>query len=511
MSVTGYLALYTTLLGWQQYNNLWQIALGTGFVYLPFIGIILNSATGPFTSMGAKDAAQIAVRRLAINVTSALFVIAFAAMPSVPLDLELLHYEPLCTTDVKIATPGHTGTTYDSAFAIPTGVRVPILWYLVMALSNGVTHAASIGLPCSPMDYRALHSQLDTTRIQDPELKQEVMQFYKDCYIPTYSAYLSKQSGPSQRAQIERSLEKNGKEDIGWLGSETWLNVSGFYDVRNATIPIKNFPLDTNRDIEESQVSSEFSWGRPNCKMWWEDSSNGLSVKLKRALPPSLLTSLLHLGGDTQAIQTASIKGLISHSFSGNKTISDQLRGYESLNNNTTGDYVSRFIGAPVGVAYESLSFYPKLHLLINALPVIQGSLLFALYAFLALAIPFSSYRIGFCVTVSVIIFSVIFCSYLWQLVQWFDNYLIQALYPKLGDITGLGILNSIGGKTTNEIFVEMIIGALYIVLPFLWMTVMGWIGFQTGSFITGALSSMSAAANRAGDRAANIVNKRLP
>jgi hypothetical protein len=81
MSVTGYLALYTTLLGWQQYQNLWGIAVDTGLIYLPFIVIILKTTLEPFTSMGAKDAAQIAVRRMTSQVLSAFMIILFAAEP----------------------------------------------------------------------------------------------------------------------------------------------------------------------------------------------------------------------------------------------------------------------------------------------------------------------------------------------------------------------------------------------------------------------------------------------
>jgi len=349
VSVTSYLALYTTLLGWQQYNNLWQIASGTGLIYLPFIGLILKSAMGPFLSMGAKDAAQISVRRLTITVLTALFVIAFAAVPAVPLEPKVLHYEPLCSFnhEKQDATPGNTGTTYDNAFKVPTGVKVPILWYFVMAFSNGITHAANVGLPCSPIDFRGLHAQLDTAKIQDPELKQEVTQFYNDCYTPAYSTYLSGQLSPQQQNQIQQSLEKNGKDDTGWLGSQTLLNISGLYDSQRATHPVKDFDFDPNRDIEEGQVPNHSIWGRPDCKTWWSDPQNGLSAKLKNTLPPSLLSSLMHSGGDSQILQDESIKGLINHSFHANETMGDRLRGYESLNDNTKGDYISRFAGAP--------------------------------------------------------------------------------------------------------------------------------------------------------------------
>lgn len=135
------------------------------------------------------------------------------------------------------------------------------------------------------------------------------------------------------------------------------------------------------------------------------------------------MQSLIHIGGDQEQLQNAAVKTLITQSYNNNQSIADQARGYESLNDNVHGDFLSRFLGGPLGVAYESLSFYPKMHLLINALPVIQAALLFGLYAFLGLAIPFSSYRIAFCVAGTVVMFSLIFCSFLWNLTQWFDTY----------------------------------------------------------------------------------------
>jgi hypothetical protein len=512
MSVTGYLALYTTLLGWQQYNNLWNIAVGTGLIYLPFIAIILSATIKPFISMGAKDAAQIAIRRLTIEILSAFLIILFAAQPTVLLDPKVLHFAPICTDSSQAATPGHTGTTYDNSFSVPTGVKVPIFWYLVMAFSNGITQAASEGLPCSPLDLRELHTQLDTTQITDPKVKQELGDFYADCYLPSYSAYLSGNLSREQKNAIQDSLKTSGQSDIGWLGSQTFLNVSGFYDAHNAQKPQHGFLFDSERDAEEGQVSNHSQWGNPDCKSWWNDSENGLQNKLKKSLPVSFWQKLLNAGGNTQQTQDAVIKTLLTHT-AGNQSISDDRRGYESLNDDQSGmhDFFSRYIGAPLGVGLESFSFFPKLHLLINALPVIQGSLLFALYAFLGLAIPFSRYRIGFCVTGSVFLFSVIFCSFLWNLTAWFDNELIQALYPSLGHVAGLGILDANSSGDTNKLFVDMIIGLLYIAFPLFWMAVMSWAGYQAGSSAMSFFSHLSSPANSVSAKAGGTAMKHLP
>lgn len=511
MSVTGYLALYTTLLGWQQYQNLWGIAVDTGLIYLPFIAIILKTTLEPFTSMGAKDAAQIAVRRMTIQVLSAFMIILFAAEPMVSLDPTVLHYQPLCTDGAKNATPGNTGTTYDNAFPVATGVKVPIFWYLVMAFANGVTAAASQGLPCAPLNYRDLHAQLDLARIQDPQLKQEVTNFYKDCYLPVYSAYLGNQLSPVQQSAVQQSLQQNGQDDVGWLGSQAFLNVSGLYDARNANQPVTGFAFDPNRDQEEGQVTNHSQWGQPDCKTWWSDPQNGLQTQLQQALPPTVLQALQNIGGDQQQLQNAAIKTLITHSFATDQSAADAARGYESLNDNSSGSFLSRFIGAPAGTLLESLSFFPKLHLLINALPVMQGALLFGVYAFIALGIPFASYRVGFCVTGAVIMFSLIFCSFIWNLTQWFDTYLIQALYPSLDGVMGIGGVLLQGSNDINELFVDIVIGTLYIVLPVLWMAVMSWCGYHAGMYVTGLFNTLSAPATQAGGKASQMVSKFLP
>lgn len=109
--------------------------------------------------------------------------------------------------------------------------------------------------------------------------------------------------------------------------------------------------------------------------------------------------------------------------------------------------------------------------------------------------------------------FSLVFCSYLWNLTQWFDTYLIQALYPKLGDVPGMGGILGMGVGVIsgiNEIFVDIITGTLYIVLPLLWMSIMGWAGYQAGIYLTGLFNAMASPANQAGEKAGNRVGRFL-
>lgn len=510
MSVTGYLALYTTLIGWHQYQNLWAIMVGTGLVFIPFIGIVLKSFLEPFESQEPKSAAVIALRRLMIQTVGALLIIEFCCVPTVPLDPKVLHFEPACVTNAQVATPGHTGTTYDNQYKAITGVKVPILWYLVMSVSNGFTHAAIEGISCQAINYRQLQSGLDLTHIANPQLKKEAVEFYNDCYVPAYAKYMSGDLTSTQQADIQQAQKQYGQDDLGWIGSRAFLNTPGFYSSLSAQEPIPGFKFDANRDVYEAQIPNHSQYGEPDCRTWWGDSMDtkggnpaSLHAQLEKALPTSLLTAITHLGDSQGQLADAGIRDLIRHSFDKGMTLGEISRGYESLDEDIHGDWFSDHVGSVVGVGFESLSYYPKLNLLINALPVIQALLLMAIYVLLALAIPFSSYRLHFIITGSAAIFAITFWSYLWHLVLYLDNTLIPTIYEQSG--TTAALKEWLVGGNNNAVFVDFIIGTLYIALPMLFLMIMTWAGLKVSNTIMNAVNDMKAPGDAAGNQAGSV------
>lgn len=507
MSVTGYLALYTTLIGWQQYQNLWSLMVGTGLVFIPFIGIVLKCFLEPFESQEPKSAAVIALRRLMIQTVGALLIIEFCCVPAVPLNPKVLHYEPACAVSAQSATPGNTGTTYDNQFKVPTDVKVPIIWYLVMSISNGFTHAAIEGISCQPIDYRQLQTSLDVTRITNPQVKKETIEFYNDCYVPAYSKYMSGNLTDAQKAEIRQDQKLYGKDDLGWIGSQAFLNTSGFYNALSAEEPVEGFLFNPTRDQYEGQVSGHSKWGEPSCQAWWSDPASGLHEQLEKALPASFLTKITHIGDDPKALADIGIRDLIQHSFDSGMTFGEISRGYESLDDDIHGNWLSDYIGSNVGIAMEEMTYYPKLTLLINALPIIQALLLMSIYALIALIIPFSSYRLHFIITGASIIFAITFWSYLWHLVLYLDNTLIPALYPQAGGTLALKEwLHSNGGL--NVVFVDFIIGTLYVALPLLFLILMSWAGLKVSNAIMGAITEMKAPGDAAGNEAGMMAKK---
>ena len=490
MSVTGYLALYTTLIGWQEYQKLWELMVGTGIVFIPFLGIILQCFLEPFESQEPKSAAVVTLRRLMIRLIGALVIIEFCCVPTIALQPKVLHFEPMCVASPKIATPGHTGTTYDNKFPVPTGIKVPILWYLVMAISNGFTHAAIKSIPCSPINYQQLQNQLNTSAIESPKLKKETIAFYNNCYVPSYALYMGHELNDNQKNQIAAAQKKYGKDDLAWIGSHALLTTPGFYIHHFAREPIPGFPFDSTRDQFPGQAVQHSKWGEPSCQQWWNAPNIGLHQRLQTALPPSFLKSIFHIGTSSKQLADLGIRRMIERSFGDGNNHSEIARGYGSLDHSNV---LFKMIGQ-VGISLHQLSYEPKLYLLINALPVIQALLLLVIYALLALVIPFSSYRLHFIITGAAITFAITFWSYLWALSATINNWLIEAIYPSTDSIP-LSIFSilRVGENSVQQTFLHFIVGTLYLALPFIFLMLMGWAGLKVSTNIMSTVNNMQA------------------
>jgi hypothetical protein len=198
MTVTSYLELYTTLLGWLQFENLWNVLSDTGLVFLPFLFILTEGF------LNAPSAAA-ALRDAEIKVALMLTAVVLAGQPAITLDPAVIEYRPLCTDESY--TPGDTDTRYDDAFFVPqTTVSVPIWWYGTLAIASGSTYAAVLGLDCTT-DFRKLAIELDKERVTDPQLLNEVGQFMKDCFVPARSTYYREQP------DVEAILDQYGQDD----------------------------------------------------------------------------------------------------------------------------------------------------------------------------------------------------------------------------------------------------------------------------------------------------------
>ena len=517
MGVQSYLALYTTLLGWKSYDALFTILAQLGFMMLPFFFIAARSFLDPFMSMGAKSAGVVGARRFILHTIFALFVFVFAAIPTVNLNPSVLHFTPKCQTGQQhTATPGNTGTTYDSSIPIPQGTKVPIFWYLVMAISNGITNAAENTVSCPVVNLRDVQQQLNLTVIKSAALKQEVQAFQQQCYVPAYSKYSNDNKTGTDQTAIKQAVSKYGTDSVGWIGSNVFLVLPGFYGTLRATSPITGF-LYSGTGVN-SQVNAQTGtpkWGTPTCLAWWSTDGTGLLSKVYKQFKPNVLDQVGQLAVRQGVPREYAVNAAV-------RIILERSTSFYSEQDNSVGagQWLANKM-APILIDKHAFFKIPEIQILKNSLPIIQAMLLAAIYMLLAFLLPLSRYSLGFLVTASMFIFIVTFCSYLWHWVSWMDNSLMQALYglgDKAGTISSIGedIAHFfVGNLNPQQKLLTMVISGFYEGLPLLAIITLSWAGVKVGSAInmavaTGIAANAGRSVGGVAKGTANVVRKGL-
>ncbi len=406
LGVQSYPELYTTLLGWQLYDEIWDLLSQTGLAFLPFIGIVLRNITHPYTSQETKDAGSTSLRRMEVDFISALLFIFFAVSPALTLDPTVLYYTPLCQTNGQSSTyhPGNTGTTYDQAFTVPTGdIRVPIWWYAVIAFSEGITSGANTLIACAP-DLRKMTSQVDMAKITDPELKQQVQEFEQECFIPARTQYLADTHNNSATlAPIQAAITEYGANDTEWPGSHGFSQT--YYQNLTAGQPVKGFPYNAAQDINaDTNTDHPPAYGTPSCDVWWNDPQTGLKNRLEAVMPVGFWDEFSSTINDDIS-QDDLLKKIIFNSQTGYDKASDMV-----------GDIGYSHVATALGTWFHQAEQYPKLYATEESAPIIQALLLLMVYTFLPLALVFTSYRAGSFISAAIIIFSLIFWTFIWHL-----------------------------------------------------------------------------------------------
>lgn len=476
IGVQSYPELYTMLLGWGLYEKLWQLLTQTGVAYIPFIGIVLKNIAYSYSN---HDAGPQALRSMEINLITTILLILLAVAPCIPLSAHTISYTPICGTNKdRTFFPGNTGTTYDKAFSVPTeNIHVPMWWYAVIAISEGMTHAANTMVGCVP-DLRKMVTQVDMTQISDPDIKQQIQDFEVMCYMPARIQFnQDRQNNNSAHLNtIQNNVKKFGVEDTEWLGSHAFGDT--YYRDLKPNRPITGFPYNANQDLNGDVMQSHPpAFGTPSCYDWWNNNEYGLKNRVYKALPKSFTDEYKDYINDAK-----------THDDVVKRIITNAENGYENANT-TVGDGGYSHLTAAVGIWFHGLEEYPKLYAASQSAPIIQALLLLMIYAFLPFALVFSSYRGSSFVTGAIIIFSVIFWGFIWHLVNWTDNALMQALYD-----------NWFAKQGAGATLADMIIASLVIFSPLFWFVFMGAMGVAVGDVVSG----ISMGVNKIGASAAN-------
>ncbi|WP_299772463.1 conjugal transfer protein TraG N-terminal domain-containing protein [uncultured Pseudoteredinibacter sp.] len=501
MAVDSTLELYTTLFGWLFYNQLWSVLSATGLVFLPFLGILLDTVTRQYANDDVEEGSANSLRQLEVEFFLAFLVVVLAAVPSMPLRAVDLSFTPqaiIGTAAQPVATVANSRSTFGGGISFqgaPNTVQVPAFWMLVMSLSSGLNRAVMEAVPPS-LNYRTYLHDLRESQIKSPELRHELNDFYRDCFVAARSRYIENRPNSSQAQQV---LTRFGITDPDWLGSRLYRQLPGYYNQLRSKTPRKGYPWVAGRDIEWSADNAP-TYGKPYCSQWWLNIEQSL---LAEAGDIALKAAAAEPGWDSEVRRDAVLQILLL-----NSPPRWTSRGYDFAYGNLVDgsvveieDEVSKVVQtigqqglAAYGLATTSISFATYLRVFLEGAPMMQALVLMGLYALLPLFILLSRYRLSSLFGGALALFTVKFWTVLWFFAWWVDQNLIQALYPEPGHMTTMYHFD----LTLKRVILNFLTGSLYIVLPLILSVYAGLAGARAAGQLSGVGMALTAGAGAA-------------
>lgn len=473
LTVDTYYEYFLTLLGWIISNELWYLLTSTGIFAFPFLFNTLSlflKVREQGDDEGNKG--RLLANWLENNIYTSLLVIIFTCLPvfKVSYSTLQLNTERMKECRMTIYNPQETGMAGLSTELNGKSATLPIWWAFTYSLGKGMTHGAIAALPCKP-DLRQIRFEVQNTQITNPVLRQEVLDFVEQCFIPARSKV--------KRQQI--ALNQEQARDIDWIGSNLFLSTPGFYDIYRAKLPRSYWSYDATRD---AGLPNTGKGGFPSCREWWADGNVGLKTRLLEQVNPSILTKIQSLWTNDGDYTDMVVRRLVSPQ---NMTVSSGrvYGGYGASSQfglsvdsteNTIG--FTTFVAGALGSTAGGMLMAPAFDSIKQALPMVQGLILLAITIGIPLVTVFSGYSLKAIITLTFVQFSFFFLSFWWELARWIDTWLLETLYNDNthSRFNFAGLMND-----ADDGILKIVISTMFLVLPTLWFLMIGWAGLKAG------------------------------
>lgn len=493
-----YLEYYLTLVSWLVHNGIWAVLIASGAFALPFLAIIIQEwlrARAEGADEGNKGA--LSAVRIENRVYVAIVVIMFAGIPFIDVDISTIQFDRSRSIqcDVSVPLPADTGWSASFTTLNDKSARVPVWWFFIHSMSRAITGASVAAIPCG-VDLRQIRMEVDATRINDPVLAQEVADFTQDCYGPSRAKLFVNRS----------SLSEDQMHDVTWIGSNYFINTSGFYDTYRSKTPRDGWPYDNHRDLGLADVPS--GAGYPTCLEWWTDFDSGLRERLLTQIDPDLMTRIGKWAGFISKNDVDD--GLIRSIVAPRQQKMNQGAVYTDYGGRIQMSLpnVATRAASDLGMTIGSLAYFPAMDAMRQALPMVLAFLKMALVICIPLVLLIGTYDLKTVVTISVVQFALFFVDFWFQLARWIDSTILDALYgwgwgwnrPHTNFDPLIGLNNAFGDMMLN-----FVMAAMFLILPAFWITALGWVGMQAGN-IAQMMASSSDGVKNAGGKAVNKI-----
>ncbi|MDX1750883.1 MAG: conjugal transfer protein TraG N-terminal domain-containing protein [Methylophaga sp.] len=497
MSTGSFIEMFMTTFGWNLYNIVWGVIASTGLAFLPIFAAIIDNIIKPIESQEAKAAAVTSLRRLEIDIIRIIIMMMLAVSPMLTMAFGSVSYTNSCSS--KKVTAGSSGTAYDEVFS-PVLInneapQVPPLFYIVMSVTGGINDAVISRLPCD-MVLREIQYEVSSVKIKDPHLRRDTQRFVTECYKPARADYFNNRRDLPSEYDIE---------DLGWIGSK-YFN-STFYKSTFAIHPTPGFAFEPDRRESDKSYKADGSIspenGYPSCHEWWNDSTVGLKKQLLSQYGPNLLQRASSWFSDPEEDAIRMLMSneaeSVAHGLDVSRNSSGSMFDTDLISNGY--ELVGTLLGSGGGLIGEA-AVQGILHITILATPYIQATVLMGIYFLLPWVLLIGNYEWSTIKTAMITIFAIKFWTSIWAVVNILDNQLI-ILLSRQGNLWDVAS----GVVGPMRIIVDFVILALYLGLPYFFMSMLGWAGERGASTAGSTSNEMGGGAKQAGNKGADTAS----
>ncbi|WP_110689429.1 conjugal transfer protein TraG N-terminal domain-containing protein [Salinicola endophyticus] len=493
--VNDYMEGTLITLGWIINNGIWETLSSTGVASAPFIALVAGEwfrARQEGDDEGNKGV--LSLNRIESRLYAMILVLVFTCVPVFtfgvnPVNVSKEHADQCGTVMLSSGKWGEsTLTAIDGHQA-----RVPMWWAITHAISKGITNAAVSKIPCST-DYQSVRTALDLSSITDPGLQREVGEFQLACFGPSRNKLF----------QTGASLTPTESQDVDWIGSKFFLNTPGYYDSFYSNRPMPGFPYQAARDSARPSTGPGRP-GYPTCNEWWSDGTAGLKARLKAQVKPSFWARVQSIFPSTPNADDYMIRRMVSpRSGAANGNTDQASIGYRSLDGGLAAGVSSS--AAMVGNLLAAIPFLAGMDSLKQSLPMIQGMLLMAIIICLPFVSVASAYSMKVAGLATFGLFGVFFLTFWWELARWLDDHLIDLLYSS--DAAKLSWVAAIENGN-DKIVIMFVNGMMFLVLPSIWVAVLGWAGAGAGNAISSGITKAGGETKTAGQKGGDLAQSK--
>lgn len=511
MVVNDYLTLFLTLQAWVISNKIFYLLSSANLLVLPLAVIVFNTMTEAMRE-GEDEGNKglLSLNRSAVGLVLAIAAYIFAMVPSQSLRLETLTYNNVRSEQCGVAStkPGSdTGTSWDNAFESLGGetAKVPSWWKLIHGLSIGITNASVASIPCS---YDVTRSQLKLSEvsINSPALQQETQQFYEQCFANAKSSMVR------ESYQTQSVADKDFDHAI-WLGDKYFMSnnpaaAHTTYRGISSLEPVPTFPYNAVRDAAYNEnwavrlgKAEASTHAYPSCYEWWQDSQHGLRNRLAKEIQqnsPEIYADVMQPQGWFDELFKGEITAegrkdmLIRRALSTENinATGRTTRGYGAVIDKSGEKFISEMWGSTAGGAgliAGRVFMEPVFFIVKEALPIFQALLTSVIIISIPLILPLALYQWRVLITVTVAYFGVQFFTFWWEWCRSLESKLLSAMYS--GHDFNITDPISYGASAMNTLdseIIKVVLLILYVVVPALWLSVIGFAGYQMTSLGSG-------------------------